>query len=344
MKYLLIILLVFLYSCATIINKKTYPLKVTSDNPGSTVRYKDSTYVLPAFIRVERSKKPLILSGAFNNSHKKFYVPAIPTKSFLFGNLAFNDLTMFGYIIDFTNPKRFYYGKEIKLTFNDTIQIIKPKTKNCYYKWFHDAFYKVDSLDYKNCVKITPFRPIYVDNPGLEIGFERFHTHKISSEISFRYLTNLSRNYLFQFNDLKGFGITFEEKYFLKKSKVLNVYLSNDISFNKMKFTDYDEFGYSPYRDSLLARTYNYYDTFQVRKQTISYNFRIGLQINIDRVIIDITTGIGIKYRDVAHYGRKNPGDEMVPPFEPNYFYDATVEGKYNTLNIPMTLRVGYRF
>lgn len=124
-KILLIIITVSLGSCATIFNKKTQNISISTNSPRGAVKINDSIYPLPAKITVKRSKENQPIEFIADSISKKYNLkPAINAK-FLYGNLLFLDFFPIGYITDFTNQKRFSYQDKIVLNLSDTIVTIK---------------------------------------------------------------------------------------------------------------------------------------------------------------------------------------------------------------------------
>lgn len=128
--YLLPVLLC-LTSCATIFNSKEYQLKIHSNNTKAQAKVYDSIYKLPADVAVKRSKDDLKVTLITDSLNKEFTVKSRLSPEFRWGNIAMPIMPI-GYVTDLTNPKRFYYGKEIMLNDNDTVNIINEDLKKRY--------------------------------------------------------------------------------------------------------------------------------------------------------------------------------------------------------------------
>ncbi len=50
---------------------------------------------------------------------------------------------------------------------------------------------------------------------------------------------------------------------------------------------------------------------------------------------MDTYLGLGIKYRDVKHFDRKDPDDYLTPPRHPNIFCTTNLERKIGQLAYP---------
>jgi len=110
--FLLLTTLLCLTSCATIVARKEYTVKLYSKIPDAKARVKDSIYNLPASIIVERSRENLAVSLIDGSVVKDIEIKSELNPYFIYGNLPFG---LAGYLIDFTNDKRFYYGRKILL-------------------------------------------------------------------------------------------------------------------------------------------------------------------------------------------------------------------------------------
>lgn len=123
----------FLSSCATVITKKEYKLRVYSNNPGARALINDSVYALPARVNVARSKEDLAVKLITDSLTRDITVKSSPNPSFVYGNLLFLQAAPLGYLIDFNTHKRFYYGKKIVLNDNDTSAVLRPRILRRYH-------------------------------------------------------------------------------------------------------------------------------------------------------------------------------------------------------------------
>lgn len=136
--YLLTILL--LSSCATLVLRKNYTINVSADLPNAKAEILDSVYILPAKFVIKRSKEDLKIK-LFNDSLRMDYVvKASPNATFLYWNLVCYPILPVMYGVDFTNQKRFYYGKSIYLYSYDTTRILRPKISKNYYDYWTKAY------------------------------------------------------------------------------------------------------------------------------------------------------------------------------------------------------------
>lgn len=204
-----------------------------------------------------------------------------------------------------------------------------------------------DSTIYKNQLKFSPAKVFDIINPGIEISYEK-RTGNFSTQVSASYLTDLLN--ITEYNQLKGFRINLEEKYFLnlqdkkifRQEKSFQPYFSTNLAFANVSFKTDARFGIEyPYLD---IYSNNYVDYFRVKKQTIVLNFKYGFQKIYHHFVIDFSFGLGLKYKNVKHFDRSVPEDKMEDSRHPNVFNISNKEMNGFTLNIPATIKVGYTF
>jgi len=114
-------------SCATLINKQEYALEIRTNVINSKVQLNDTTYKLPATIKIRRSKSDLMMTLLSDTINREFRVKSSPNGAFLYGNLIWEVLCPIAYLIDYSNSKRFYYGKSVYLNVNNVDSVIIPK-------------------------------------------------------------------------------------------------------------------------------------------------------------------------------------------------------------------------
>ena len=111
--FLLFIMLLF-SSCATLVNSTYTHVNVYTKQDSVKVYLSDSAQFAyaPAQLIVARSKKPLEVTLEKQDLKKTVLVPAKLSPQFIFGNLA-NGTLLIGYLVDFSNPKRFKYPSKV---------------------------------------------------------------------------------------------------------------------------------------------------------------------------------------------------------------------------------------
>ena len=214
-----------------------------------------------------------------------------------------------------------------------------------------DSFYLVDPQEeflnqYPNILKIAPSKTLVWVNAGIELSYERRTGRNFATQAAVSYLLPAS---ILSIGDdykqhIKGFMFALEEKFYFKPSVLSDPYLGIEMSYLNNRYHDIWDFGIADtYSDTAYQFT-NYTDTFGIKKQTYSLNLKLGLQITINRLVFDFYAGIGLKYKDVRHFDRINPADEMEFPRHPNVWYITNKDGRYWALNIPVSLKIGWCF
>ncbi len=129
-----------LTSCATIISKKEYNLRVLSHEDNMKAVINDSIYTLPAKVKVKRSKEDLKITLIGDTLRRDFTVKSSPSPEFVYGNLVFMQACPIGYAVDFTTQKRFYYGRKVNLDRNAPDSIIEPRILRRWNNYFSKKY------------------------------------------------------------------------------------------------------------------------------------------------------------------------------------------------------------
>jgi len=201
-------------------------------------------------------------------------------------------------------------------------------------------------VNYSNIFKVTHLKLVSIVSPSFELSYERSTGRSFSTQLMASYLLPMSildieNNFK---PDIKGFRVSIEEKFYLKKSAPKGPYLSFEFDYLNNKYKDIWNFGVKDiYPDTLYTNT-NYPDTFGIKKQAYSFNLKFGYQWFVNRLSFDFYAGLGLRYKNVTHFDRINPNDDMELPRHPNIYYFSNLEGKYWTVSIPLNLRLGWTF
>jgi hypothetical protein len=272
-------------------------------------------------IWINRSSEPLEITVESTGNKKTVVVKA--KNSFMYWANLYN--YGIGMLIDKNNPKRYYYPRTIYLDLQDTLTTYQTYLP---YKLINDSL--------KNQIKISPLKLIGFVNPGLEFAYER----KTSSSFSTQFMGSLLFDYNKSFSTVTGFRTSIEEKYFYRKSAPMGPYLGFEINYLQKKYYDTSDFSEpdSYYNFDYEDNTYS--DTYGINKKTLSFNFKWGYQKIISRFVIDFYTGLGLKYREVQHFDRINPNDEM----EHHNIFIKNQEVKEWSISLPLTVKIGWLF
>ena len=187
-----------------------------------------------------------------------------------------------------------------------------------------------------NQLKLSPFRLIDFVNPGIELSYERRQSARSSTQLSLGLMNDVFK--LTPFTDYSGTRISLEEKLF-PKGKTNNQYYSVEAVYLNVRYKANSYF----IQDTAL-RTPEYNDSFRVAKQTFALNVKYGVQILLKRFVIDVSAGLGLKYKAVERSDIFDPKAYEVTSRHPNAYAFGNKAGNYFTANLPFNVRFGYTF
>lgn len=172
-------------SCATILNKKTYIMPVSSNIEPAKVKVYDQVYELPADVEVTRSNKDLNMILIADSVNIEYTIKPRLSAKFLYMNLAGELAAPINYAVDLTNHKRFYYGNKVFLNTADTLRIYEGsmaiKQRRYFGKEFRknkgDIFFRV-SIPALNSFVLKPSQEPIKDRTGIfgiSLGFDYYY-------------------------------------------------------------------------------------------------------------------------------------------------------------------------
>lgn len=321
----LMILTFLLSSCATILNSRKTTLHVYTNQSTALIIDNDTlkNTTTTRTITVDRKEDELKLV-VFNDSLTRT-LNIKPFNSFAYwANLSF--YYGLGMLVDRKNPKRYGYPKMIYVNLEDNTNEYLP-------------FIPINSVHdkYWNVLKFTPLKLLGITNPAFELSYERRTAQSFSTQVMASYLLpdQLSGEVGF-YPNIKGFRLAVEERFYFKKSAPFGPYIALEVDYLKNRYNTHSHFNY-------VLRSHR--DTVGIKKQNISFNFKIGHQFIIKQFSIELYAGLGLRYKNVKHIKNNNPDDEeMDSPQHPNVFYITNREGKYSGISIPLNVRIGWTF
>ncbi|MCE7995759.1 MAG: hypothetical protein HEP71_27520 [Roseivirga sp.] len=165
---------------------------------------------------------------------------------------------------------------------------------------------KTDSLLWpKHKINLTPFSLFSTFHPGLELGYERLHGNRLSTEYHFAVLTSRDNEYA---RDTDGFMAGFELKYYKTNYKNSRWYYA--LALEGMKKRHEAELFYTmPSDNEYLTRDRDDYfpRMVTVDKAFFTMTLRVGIQQYItSSLVLEAYTGAGIRYREVDHLNVNN--------------------------------------
>jgi hypothetical protein len=326
--YIIPILLVLsLSSCASLFNSRLTHTRIVTNQPSKlTINgVENSDLVNQKEIWINRTKEPLEITAESTENKKTVIVNA--KNSFMYwANLYYYGI---GMLIDKNNPKRYCYPRTIYLDLKDSLSTYQTYLP---YKRLNDSL--------KNQIKFTPLKLVGLVNPGLELAYER----KTCSQFSTQIMGSLLFDYKASNSTITGFRTSIEEKFFYRKSAPIGPYLGFEINYLQKKYYDTWNFGVADVYYNPDYPNTNYSDDYGINKKTLSFNFKWGYQTIIKRFVIDFYAGLGLKYRDVKHFDRINPNDEMESSTDISFNYMNNREINEWSISLPLTVKVGWVF
>lgn len=204
----------------------------------------------------------------------------------------------------------------------------------------HAAISQTTPVPRNNQVKLSLFNLMDNINPGIEIGYERMYAKRWATQVSYTFLTRLGAANLYSdyYHRFSGRRYIIEQKYYLrsKNESRLRHYVALDYTDLRADAREDREYASAPgSREYVL-------DTIDIHRKTGAVNIRWGMQLYIirKRVVLDFTTGFGVKYRRVMITG-EDPGLGKAKGWD---IFDMYRDTKGWKINLPLNVRVGYRF
>lgn len=318
------LILVTCSSCATLFNSKTTQLNIITDTPATIVMNKDTvkSFNNRIHIKVLRQQTPILLKVSNESISKNITIHS--KNSFAYwSNLGF--LYGVGALIEMNKPKRYTYPTTIYLS-------MKNNSAN---------YYTIDTAAIKNkfcIVKLSPLKLVDLTNSGIELSCEKRTDNYFATQVMASYLLPISiwnLNYGLKPN-IKGFRLAIEEKYYFQKSAPSGPYTSLELNYLKDSYIN-------SHFDNIYNNT-NYPDSLRINKQTLSINLKIGYQHFIKRVAFDCYVGLGFRYKDVRYLDKINPNGDIERGRYFNFNHITSQKGRYWTIIIPMSVRIGWTF
>ena len=329
-----------LSSCSTILNRKTIGINVFTNTPAriNLPNCSSNGEVTSSSFEVTRSKKPLIITASNDSVSKTVKVKSKNSSSFWL-NLSYMPYSLVGFFIDWKNPKRFAYPRNIYIDLK--------KNDNSYIRMIPipQQFQK-----YTTILSLTPLKIIDGSNPAVDFTAERKINSSFSGGLEFGYLLPGSKENGIGNNvnpEAKGISAGMEAKWFPHHSAPQGLYYGLGFNYLVSSYKAAQDFWHVT-TDSIsgIPLSRGYTDTFNIHKQTYTINMMIGYQRIYKRFSLDIYGGLGLRFKNVIYTDRKFPGDNW--KFELLHFIDASYlkncEGKYSTITVPINIRLGWTF
>ena len=205
-----------------------------------------------------------------------------------------------------------------------------------------------------NSIVFSPLNLIDPVNPSLQLGYERMINPKWALQIEGGHIINkglinivLNPQESADEYSNKGYKLRIELKRIIISKKEFTVYASGELLYLKNKSDvvnqflvsdpsfDYS-FGTPPNDDD----SFYYDDYFTNDKSKYGMNIKGGIKNFHGPVFFEAYAGLGIALRNNIHTNRENYYDK---PLDES-FLNNNQQGEMWILNIPLNLKIGYRF
>lgn len=98
-------------------------------------------------------------------------------------------------------------------------------------------------------------------------------------------------------------------------------------------------------RDSTLGGDLTYQDSIGVRTNILTLNAILGLEYDLGPLTIDVSFGLGVRYKRLGHTDRIRPADQQWESlFAGTLLDNPNVPRRDRTFNVPLDLRLMYYF
>lgn len=323
--FLSIVLL--LNSCATLTNRKTTKISISSDTESNIVYNTDTIAIgkQPIKIKPLRSRDSLSLIVLKDGYKNEFDIKAKNSIAF-FANIPFN--YGLGMLVDLTNQKRFTYKKNLHFSW-DSI------SNN-----FNLSHKKINDIEKGTTfIYSSPLNAIDVfSTPMLTLGTEYFVSNNIS--ISAEFGTKYSERLRDQSNVTiikdKGYSFRIEPKLYnkinLTGASTLNEYLGLELRVIKNNYNDsvdYFEKQLDSNQEIVLIT-----DDFARKKTITLINLKYGINVPVGKLFyFDFYSGFGIRLRKVENLALEFDNEIHNLRDDDNNHYDFFRDEGLKTIN-----------
>lgn len=316
-------LLLFLSSCASILNKPTHKTTIETSKPAKII-YKGN--VLESNADSTKFKAQLLRSSAnvcfdvINDTNNEIVCLHHKYSAAFWSNFLFN--YGIGTFIDLNSPKQYGYGAYNYIDFSSGKAVLYhykpllkyPKNKNSFY--------------------ITPTFLLNDYRPGIEISYERKIKPDLGLQVSFLYINN---QFSFSNNQNNGYGIALNSRHYVNPYNPTQLYFSIEAGYITQNFNANWDFYMVDSTGDIQNKSFN------VDSKEFYFSPKVGLQFVLgERFLIDFYGGLGFKHRRVTHPITIN--NLWVDPKDPNIYYDRIKPGNTTSLKAILNLRLGFSF
>lgn len=180
-------------------------------------------------------------------------------------------------------------------------------------------------------------------NPGAEISIERQLDDRAAVQLTGAWLRDFFSRTPYQ--KFSGARASIAKKWTFRHRRHRRLYYALESGVSATSYRTRGRFAI-PNADGQVSLFYReYYETFNVQKQTAFAGARVGVGGAFRRIAYDASIGLGVKYKRTQHVGRRYPSGVLFPgfiEFDPYQIADREKNGLVG--NLPMAVSIGYTF
>lgn len=329
--------IILLNSCASIFNKDTAVVKISSDTASQVVFEQDTLQISKKQIKIrpKRSKEAVKLTVLKDSLQKNVYLDSKISTIFWVNILYTYGL---GILVDLTNDKRFTYKHNLHFvtdSITNTIEISNKKITSIPKNSFFVYTSPLQFLDFFNI-------------PMTTLGSEYFpiDNFSMSAEVGYRFTDFSYREANIEFLDEKARLLRFEGKWYNAINFCKNVHLNEYIGLEyrqiKSQYNDNVDYFFTNWQGNLIT------DDFSTVKTVSILNLKYGLLMPIgDNFYFDFYTGLGVRikqfdYRNLEYDRQVHEiSDDNISFFGIRRFKDYD---KRSFLNYSLGFKFGVKF
>ena len=329
LSFICFIAVLFFSSCASIINGPNTRVQINADTPLKVAVLNDTTEIVEsAIITPRRSPQNLSLKVITPDTSFVSNIRPISSLAYYFNITAVYGL---GFLVDRANPKRYTYPIQLWIKNNK----------------IYDYNHKNPEFDFGNIIKVTT-NNLFDFNDFLEPSI--YYERKLNSHSSSTFGIGIPANQFYKRKTPKGLRLGYEHKLYFQNRAPFGQYIG--LELNHLWVKHLAEIGFinedikREWTGWFGASNQKYTEWVQVHKKTYTFNVKYGYQQKIiNRFFVDLSVGLGLKYRDIKHTGRSRPQDVSY-----TYWLDIFNEhreikaGNSWSVTFPLSAKLGYSF
>jgi hypothetical protein len=290
---LFLIFILLCSSCATIFNKKTTTIKLSSDNESKIIYDKDTLHIYkkPIKIKPKRSDKTLKIT-VLKDSLKKDFLLEKKISPLFWANLI--NIYGLGMLVDITNDKRFTYKHNLHFVTDSTTNTIEINKKKVTFLPKNSFFIYTSPLQFLD----------FFNEPMSTLGIEYslMKNISLSAEYGFRNSVFQNQPHSIEFLDEKARVFRLETKWYNGINFINNVHLDEylGLEYREIKSQYNDNLNYT--NRISINQINSIRDDFATVKTVGIINLKYGILVPLSKTFyFDFYSGFGVRVKKFNH-------------------------------------------